>query len=202
VAATIVFGLIQRTGDGLVTAVDVAQSVVTTAGILVAGVWAFYVFVLGRSFSANVHMQFDLERVIDSPTARVAVLAVRAKNIGRTRVHKRSVHVVPIAEDELDQPPLALIPGKLDMTRMKRYSIFEDLAALEPDEEVTEDVMLSLGPHSRLKVEVRFVGRVVLGRAFRAFDGGRGDPAWVSRGVLDLPATGGDGEKEVRGVDR
>lgn len=203
-AATIVFGLIQRTGDGLVTAVDVAQSVVTTAGILVAGVWAFYVFVLGRSFSANVHMQFDLERVIDSPTARVAVLVVRAKNIGRTRVHKRSVHihVVPIAEDELDQPPLALIPGKLDMTRMKRYSIFEDLAALEPDEEVTEDVMLSLGPHSRLKVEVRFVGRVVLGRAFRAFDGGRGDPAWVSRGVLDLPATGGDGEKEVRGVDR
>ena len=203
-ATPIVFGLIQRAGGGLVAALEVVQSVVTTAGILVAGVWAFYVFVLGRSFSANVHMTFDLERVIHSPTARVAVLAVKAKNIGRTRVHKKSVHihVVPIAEDELDGPPLALIPGKLDMTRMKRYSIFEDLAALEPDEEVTEDIMLCLGPHSRLKVEVRFVGRVVLGRAFRAFEGGRGDPGWVSRGVLDLPATGGDGEREVHGVDR
>jgi hypothetical protein len=203
VVTPIVFGLIQRFGDGLANTVDVVQGLVTTAGILVAGVWAFYVFVLGRSFSANVHMTFDLERVIESPTARVAVLAVKAKNIGRTRVHKRSVHihVVPIAEDELDQPPLALIPGKLNMTRMKRYPIFEDLAALEPDEEVTEDVMLSLGSHSRLKVEVRFVGRVVLGRAFRIFEGGRGDPGWVSRGVLDLTRTGGDGKKEARDVD-
>jgi hypothetical protein len=119
-------------------------------------------------------MTFDLERIIESPTARVVVLAVKAKTIGRTRVHKRSVHihVVPIAEDELDQPPLAPIPGKLNMTRMKRYPIFEDLAALEPDEEVTEDVMLSLGSHSRLKAEVRFAGR-----AFRIFEGGRGDPA-------------------------
>ena len=199
----IVIGLIQSSAGGLATAVDVVQSVVTTAGILVAGVWAFYVFVLGRSFSANVHMTFDLERVIESPAVRVAVLAVKAKNIGRTRVHKKSVHihVVPIAEDELAQPPLALIPGELDITRMRRYPIFEDLAALEPDEEVTEDVMLSLGPHSRLKVEVRFVGRVVLGGVFRAFDGGRGDTGWVSRGVLDLTETGGDGEKEVRGVD-
>jgi hypothetical protein len=124
-------------------------------------------------------MTFDLERIIESPTARVAVLAVKAKTVGRTRVHKRSVHiqVVPIAEDELDQPPLAPIPGKLNMTRMKRYPIFEDLAALEPDEEVTEDVMLSLGSHSRLKAEVRFAGRAVLGRAFRIFEGGRGDPA-------------------------
>ena len=54
--------------------------------------------------------------------------------------------------------------------------------------------MLSLAPHSTLRVEVRFVDRVVLGCAFRAFEGGRGDPSWVSRGVLDLPASEGVGK--------
>ncbi len=192
--ATQVFA--QLTGgqrDGLDITVDTLQGLVTTAGILVAGAWAFYVFVLGRSFSANVHMNFELERVIELSGNRVAVLAVRAKNIGRTRVRKSSVHVhfAPIAEDEFDQPPLALIPSKLDMTRMKRYAVFEDLVALEPDEEVADDLMLSLGPHSMLKVEVVFVGRVVLGRAFQAIEDDRGDPAWVSRGVLDLSAANG-----------
>lgn len=194
---TLVFGLIQGTQQGaLPSAVDVVQGLVTTAGILVAGVWAVYVFVLGRSFSANVHMHFELERIMDPPGARVAVIAVKAKNVGRTRVRKSSVHIhiEPLADGDLDQPPLALVSGKLDLTRMRRYPIFEDLVALEPDEEVAEDVMFSLGPHSRLKVEVRFVGRVVLGRFSRAFGGGRGDPSWISRGVLDLAAAEQDGD--------
>jgi hypothetical protein len=176
----------------LATTVDILQGLVTIAGILIAGAWALYVFVLGRSYTANVQIQFGLKQVVElanSNNTKIAVVTIRMKNAGRTRVKKGFVqlNVQPITDDELDRPGLMLVPTSLDLHKAKGYPIFRELAALEPDEEVVEDVMLAMGHYSKLKVEVYFVGSV-----FRIIFGRGDNLSWVARGILDTQMVDGE----------
>jgi hypothetical protein len=43
--------------------VQVAQGLVTTLAVLIGGIWAFYIFILGRTFSASVQIQLELKQV-------------------------------------------------------------------------------------------------------------------------------------------
>ncbi len=167
---------------GLATTVDILQGLVTIAGILIAGAWGLYVFVLGRSYTANVQIQFDLKQVVELTNSKAAVVSIKVRNAGRTRVKKSLVQlrVQPITDEELDRPGLMLVPTSVDLLKAKGYPIFRELAALEPDEEVAEDVILAMAHYSRAKVEVHFVGRV-----FRVIFGRGDEVAWVARGMLD-----------------
>lgn len=68
------------------TYAQIIRDLVTALGILFAGGFSFYTFILGRTFAPNVQMQFALKQVINSADGKVAVVSVKVKNTGQTDV--------------------------------------------------------------------------------------------------------------------
>lgn len=144
----------------------------TALGILIAGGFSFYTFVLGRTFAPNVQMQFALKQVINSADGKVALVSVKVKNSGRTDVRKEDClfyhNLAPgnppgslaLAELERlnanDVDPLA--PG------MKPKNMFDDLEGLEPGEEKAEEFVVYLGQSVVFKVFGSFRTRPKLAR--------------------------------------
>jgi hypothetical protein len=183
VAALFVGALIDGTQfKDVETLVNISQGLVTTLGILVAGTWALYTFVLGRSFAANVQIQFEPVHIIELASNKVAVVSVKAKNIGRTRVDVTEVwfSVAAVTDEELNKEPLTQIPTTVGKGR-RTYQVFTELLALEPEEEKAEVIAFALGQYSKVKVQVFFSGEVryVPLRRHDVVD-------WTARAILDI----------------
>lgn len=165
--------------DDLKTSTEIMEAIVKSAGILAAGIWSFYVFVLGRSFAPNVRMSFRLRHAVDTPDRRAAVVSITIKNIGKTKVRKEScwIFLIPIA---LDLNPDAISPIRLDspldltVSGAKAYSVFTEHTWLEPGEKATEDVVIALGESPVFKIAAVFAGR---------------RKKWTASAVLDAQVT-------------
>lgn len=150
------------TPDELKTWVEIVQGIVTCVGILAAGIWSFFTFVLGRSFAPNIQIQFDLKQIISLMDGRAAVVTVRIKNIGRAKVRKLSCHIastdVVVSTRSAALPLLSRLDTPLDYSQaeVNVYRILETHSFLEPGEETNEDVLFKLGESPILKVGVLF----------------------------------------------
>lgn len=144
----------------LKTWVEIVQGLVTTLGVLVAGIWSFYVFVLGRSFAPNIQIRFDLKQVVDLANGKAAVVSVKIKNIGQTRIRKKGCYIATtsVANSQLNLPELSRLDVSLDFSHAKVYPIFDEHTAFEPAEEATEDALFVLGKSPTFKVGVLFAG--------------------------------------------
>lgn len=153
--------------NDLKTWIEIAQSLVTILGIAVAGVWSYLTFLRGRSFAPNVQIQFELKQVINWDSSKGAVISVKIKNIGQTRVKKKNCLLTlasvtqpgaknPLASTEFER----LDPSFDEMMQQlpRQYEIFDEHTGLEPGEEATEDVLLELNGSSTFKVNAMFFG--------------------------------------------
>jgi len=165
------------------------QGVMTGLGIMVGGLWAFWTFVLGRSFAGNIRIWFELKNILHLPEGKVAVVSVKAKNIGRTQVlikrkdegkDEAAIRFLPIAFDSFSLRRPRVIPTSVDFSQARSYSIFPHVQALEPDEDVDTDIPLAFGPNSTLIVNLEFTGTVR--RLFFGYVRRR----WNWQGILDV----------------
>jgi hypothetical protein len=122
--------------------VEVVQGLLASLAILVGGVWAFYVFVLGRAHSASVQIQLRFKQVMSRGNGgevidNRAVISIRLKNAGRTRVDKRrcKIGIEPITEKQMrGQQALQPITNTMSPLEARWYPVFETLIGLEPRE--------------------------------------------------------------------
>lgn len=186
--------------------VQIAQGLATIAAILIAGVWAYYVFAVGRSATAQVQVGCQLKQVIARTNDRFLCISVTLTNTGQTRVDELSckITVVPITDASDDRAKLAfveLLPERvlnegIPGTDLAWGKMFIATVALEPNETVAEDVLLTVGAGSHAPVEdpgafaaevtcegYVFGGRIILRRNRRR-------KYWSWRGILD-PQTAG-----------
>lgn len=166
--------------------VQIVQGVLTIVAISIGGFWAFYVFILGRSSTAHVRIRCQLERVKSVTNGKkVAAVSVMLENTGRTRVRKEAcyVEVAPLAHGQAGRSDLRFVDASPDPRYSVTSTAFEKVEALEPGEEVAEDVLLAWGgslDSSTFVMVVEFKGRVFLGRRTKS---------WVWRGTLDAGTT-------------
>lgn len=177
------------------------QSLLTTLGLLIGGLWVLYIFVLGRSYMAHVQIQVDLKYVPDLAGDRGVVVSVKLKNIGRTRVRKVvcAMSIMLLTDERLNalkprrefvahrpEAALKLINTSLNRRKdgfpSKEHPIFSALVGLEPDEEATEDFIFFLGETSIVKVDVIFTG-IVFASSGPLFRGRR--RTWGAHTILD-----------------
>ena len=191
--------------DWLKDWVQIAQGLATIAAILIAGVWAYYVFAVGRSATAQVQVGCHLKQVIARPNDKILCISVTLTNTGRTRVDELSckITVVPIADSSDDRGHLAfmeLLPERvlnegIPGSDLAWGKMFIATVALEPNEVVAEDILLSVraGSHASaddpgaFAAEVTcegyvFGGRIILRR-------NRRQKSWSWRGILDSRTT-------------
>ena len=180
--------------------VQIAQGLATIAAILIAGVWAYYVFVVGRSATAQVQVGCQLKQVSSLPDHEIAGISVTLTNTGRTRVDELSCEIIaaPLASHGDDRaslvfmeplPERVLNEGDLG-SDFAWGKMFVATVALEPNEVVAEDILLSVRTGSpaptddigAFAVEVTcegyvFGGRIILRRNLRR-------KSWSWRGIL------------------
>lgn len=161
------------TPDDLKTWAEIAQAVITSLGILVAGAWSFYVFVLGRSTAPNIQIHFEVKRTTKLEQFPMVVVSTTVKNVGRTRAQKEDcwITAAPITA-KIESSHLSRLdtPLQFSLSHAKVYSIFDDHAWLEPGEEAKEDVMFVVSESPMFKVGVIFIGH---------------NKRWTSSAILD-----------------
>jgi hypothetical protein len=190
--------------DELKDWVQLGQGAVTTVAIVIAGVWAYYSFVVGRSATAHVQIECGLKQVITTANGQILAVSVTLRNTGRTRVDGLScdITVAPVTYHQSNRGSLALIdplPIRVvdEGERGSDFAwslMFKRLVALEPNEEVAEDILLLVGntlsasvdDGGTLAAEVACGGRVFGGRVLLR----RRPGAWVWRGVLESRTAG------------
>src|SRR5215211_7116651 len=146
--------------------VEILQGTVTTLAILLAGLWALYVFFLGRSTTASVRIEFELKDLLDlGKEGRIAVITAKFTNVGRTHVDKDICRfsVWPLTSTRL-RPDLSLLRSidvSPDVLHQQTWEILEGLTALEPNEEVTQDVAFAWDTSSTFPDEPHIFGLVL-----------------------------------------
>lgn len=136
--------------------VEILQGIATTLGILLAGLWTFWLFIYSRSFVGIITADLTLTKISSLDGVLVGIIRVRLKNTGRTRAVKGYclISAEPIQEPvSLNQPYFL---GTTALRFIDAQSIFESLVELEPGEEATEEVVLVLSGHSLLKVGTKY----------------------------------------------
>jgi len=167
--------------------IELVQGAVTILAILLAGIWALYVFFLGRSTTASVQIQADLKYMIDLGNGgKVTVISAKFLNTGRTRIRKDVCRfsVGPLTRLEPGRSDLRPLDASPDVAFQQTWEIFGDLLTLEPNEEAAEDVSFAWDRSSLFSDGLRAFGIVV------SFEGnwllGFRRKRWARRAVLTI----------------
>jgi hypothetical protein len=135
------------------TVVDIISGVLTIVAVVAAAIW----FLVSRSLAGNLQMTVDLSKVVDLADRRLAIVRVRVKNIGKTKVKKRACQMA-IAEVSSPNPSPATIKIVSPFITYKDpYPILESTVELEPNEETFEDIGLAISGSPIIAVAVRFI---------------------------------------------
>ena len=153
--------------------VDIIQSLATTAGVVIAGIWSFYVFILGRGFAPNVQSDIELKGTVCLKRGEAAIVTITVKNIGKTRILKKKCYVViePLRDSPKDSPALSRTDDFSNCGDSRTNSILDDLVYLEPEESISEDALFTLNELRLFKVKVIFVDR--------------NNKGWISSAILN-----------------
>jgi len=141
------------------TIADIVQAVVTTMGIIVAGVWTLYNFGLTRSAAARVEMGLVLKSIMNIREHRIAIIAIRVKNVGRTKVEKRyavlAVRPLRVQETWLS---MTRIDTPIDYHQGELHQVLIGHTFLEPSDEYYEEHGLVVDDIDILQTGIVFAG--------------------------------------------
>lgn len=141
------------------TIVEIIQSVITTLGILIAGVWSYFIFIVARSHAVNIRIELLPKFSFVTANNHFIVLRVQVQNVGQTKVNNKGCF---IAIEELPLNPSSNSSSKypyradspFDINRLntsKVYQVLTRQAYLEPSEQVSEDIVLLVAPKTPLR---------------------------------------------------
>lgn len=150
--------------------VEIIQDILTTLGIILAGWWSIFTFGLGRSFAPNVILEVTLKKVVELKTTKGAIVSIKAKNIGKTRIRKESCRITCIpgytdpTESNDKREFKRLDPDEKQVLEIlpRQYEILTIHDSLEPEEEAKEDIFLEVNATTVLKAGVTFYGHKYL----------------------------------------
>jgi hypothetical protein len=178
------------------------QAVVTTAAVLLAGVWALMVVLWERSIAGTVQVLIEAKGTMTSKNGIGAVVSVAVKNVGRAAITKTDakIHAEPLDQEQLElllEEGEVIEPATLrgPSAQLIEADLFEGnaLMALNPGQEASEEVVLVLDKARVARVEAYFDGPVRQLISFRSqehlvtfFD--NPDRRFSSRIYLDMAA--------------
>ncbi|MBC6478348.1 MAG: hypothetical protein GDA56_11795 [Hormoscilla sp. GM7CHS1pb] len=139
--------------DDINTFSEIARNIATVLGILIGGSWSLWVFFLSRIFAGSLIITQTLKEMTTLNSFFIAIIEVRVKNIGRTKVDLEycSINVGEITDAIYSRDRIYTIgtePIKVDTkdptNRAFSQLIFNDRKRIEPNEETSEEIALVL----------------------------------------------------------
>jgi len=123
--------------------------------ILVAGIWIYYHFVKGRTFSNRLNLSLVAEGISDGEKHYLKII-VAAQNVGSSRVSfNRDDSVMYVFIGRIARGALKEIVW--DQERRLALDLFTDHCWVEPGESITEERLVSVLPTAKsYRVLARF----------------------------------------------
>jgi hypothetical protein len=136
---------------------EIVQAVVTSAALVIGGVWAYFKLWKGRTFRPHVEILVDT-RWLHTEDRRDAGLqvSVRLRNIGGTVINLlQEGSGVMVSHLAVDQP---VAPNEANWTDFGVYEVFTEHEWIEPSEVIIDDFLLWPGIQPQwVEVQVRLV---------------------------------------------
>jgi hypothetical protein len=146
--------------EELKTITEIIQNIVSILAIIAAGIWSYFVFVLGRSHAVKMKLELIPQYKFKKGENLFIVLRITAENVGKTKARNRGCYVALEElsfEHALDSTswryPLR-VDSSIHLNRAKTYDILCDQTFLEPNEGVSEDAIFLVNPNRPIKVGV------------------------------------------------
>jgi hypothetical protein len=150
--------------DNAKTIVDIITGVLTSLAIVVGGVW----FILRRSLVGTLLITPTLREVSKTDDSLLVVINVNIKNVGLTRV-KQDYCIAAVELVDYDTPsddsaslvPAEMIDFKVTNSVDDVRQIFAANVAVEPNEDIVEDLIVVVKSPVILEVGIQFVRKKV-----------------------------------------
>ena len=135
---------------------DILQNTLASIGIVIAGIWTLWTFVLNRTYSGQLTITISNVNNVQLDSSSITILHVKIKNIGHTRITKGKCRLVidPIDCTVLPDELSSLLPVPPDYTNSNL--IFKTLETIEPNEEVDEEIAMVINSIRMYRVGVSF----------------------------------------------
>jgi hypothetical protein len=138
---------------------NIIQAVVTSLGILSAGIWTLYNFGLTRISAARIDIAIGVKTISQTENQRIAIFAVDIKNTGKTKVAKKRIVLVlrPLSVAS-EVPPLLKINKPINYYEGDIHEILKYHTFADPNEGYHEEVGFIVTNISLVQVGVLFEG--------------------------------------------
>ena len=134
-----------ETLDSIKIITEIISNVVTVIGVIIAGIWAYYNFIVGRSLSAHIELNSTTRLISDGEETNLIFLKITAKNLGKTKaIRENSIAFIEQIDVDLTQNDTLLlrIDKPLESELSKAYNIFNDHSYLEPGESISDELLI------------------------------------------------------------
>jgi hypothetical protein len=108
-----------------------------------------------------------VEKIISTSSHQKVILQVKAKNIGKTHLQQDHCKVILLPLDDISTHEIGEIAKQVDQSveQVSRREngqlfVFRGQRYLEPDEEMTEHMMLQFDHISTIQVVIKYYGKV------------------------------------------
>lgn len=144
--------------DEYKTLAETVQTLVTSVGLIAAGIWTLYNFGLTRFSAPQVEIELDLKSVTQVREKRIAVVVLKIKNTGRTKVAKsHAVLEVRLLQVQNNWPSLTRINTPVDY-KGEVHEVLTTHSLLEPSEQYHEEIGFVVSGYDFLQVGMAFIG--------------------------------------------
>jgi hypothetical protein len=128
--------------DNVKTVVDILQALITSAAVVIGGIWAYFKFAQGRTFRPRIEVAMS-GQWRDVGESKLLHARIRVKNIGLSRItliqKGTGLRVSLMAENQ------SASPARSSWLDGKVYKILDKHAWIEPGETVSDELLLNLG---------------------------------------------------------
>ena len=128
--------------DTLKTVIDIIASLITSAAIVVGGVWAYFKFAQGRTFRPRIEVDLSGQwRNVGE--SKLLHARIRVKNIGLSKItliQKGSGLRASLMAESQPSPP-----ARSSWVKGKVYVVLKKHDWVEPGETVSDEILLTLG---------------------------------------------------------
>lgn len=128
--------------DNVKTVVDILQALITTAAILVGGIWAYFKFAQGRTFRPRIEVDLS-GQWRDVGESKLLHARIRVKNIGLSKItliQKGTGLRASLLAENQPSPP-----ARSSWRDGRVYTILDKHAWIEPGETVSDELLVHLG---------------------------------------------------------
>ena len=124
-------------------------------GIIIAGLWSYYIFIKGRTFAPRARLSINVKEV--SPTHQMAIVRFKIENIGKTKLSPLKGRAQYFL-GHVDKDQIVFCPFYGDSNLLQSYHEADESLILEPGDEINVDTPIFIGntPNALLMVKCIF----------------------------------------------